>query len=129
MPKHRLVINHVGDLIQLSWQRGNAIPRFAPPTPFIHPFDEKILEELCWYLEEYLQFPYGIEPQKAKQIENKFQDLGQKLYELVFLSNEKAREFFQEATRERLEFCEIAISSEDPAVLNLPWELLYSPDY
>ncbi|NES03617.1 MAG: tetratricopeptide repeat protein [Okeania sp. SIO2F4] len=130
MAKNRLVINHVGDTIQLSWQRGQANPRFAPSVTFHQPFDEQALTDLRWYLEEYLAFPYGIFPDKAQNIiEPKLQEWGQQLFELVFRSNEKTREFFQEATRERLEFCEIAISSEDPVVLNLPWELLYSPDY
>ena len=130
MAKNRLVINHVGDTIQLSWQRGPVNPRFAPSVTFNQPFDEQALTDLRWYLEEYLAFPYGIFPDKAQNIiEPKLQEWGQQLFELVFRSNEKAREFFQAATMERLEFCEIAIYSEDPVVLNLPWELLYSPDY
>lgn len=103
--------------------------RFAPAVPFEHPFNEETLGELRWYLEEYLRFPYGIEPEKAAKVEQKFQVWGQQLFELVFRGSEKAREFFQEATRERLEYCEIGITSDDPNVLNLPWELLYSPDY
>jgi hypothetical protein len=129
MVKNRLLISHVGDSVHLSWQRGQAVPRFAPQVTFEHPFDEQALASLRWYLEEYLRFPYGIEPEKAAKVEQKFQIRGQQLFELIFRSSEKAREFFQEATRERLEYCEIGITSDDPTVLNLPWELLYSPDY
>jgi tetratricopeptide (TPR) repeat protein len=129
MVKNRLLINHVGDSIILSWQRGLSVPRFAPAVLFDHPFDKEALADLRWYLEDYLHFPYGIEPEKATKIEQKFQVWGQQLFELVFRSNEKAREFFQEATREGLEYCEIGIASDDPKILNLPWELLYSPDY
>ncbi len=130
MAKNRLVINHLENTIQLSWQRGLTNPRFAPSVTFNQPFDERALTDLRWYLEEYIDFPYGIFPDKAQNIiEPKLQEWGQQLFELVFRSNEKGREFFQEATRERLEFCEIAIASENPVVLNLPWELLYSPDY
>lgn len=105
------------------------MPRFAPTGSFEHPFDEETLGELRWYLEDYLRFPYGIEPDKAAKVEQKFQVWGQQLFELVFCSSEKARGFFQEATRERLEYCEIGINSDDPRVLNLPWELLHSKDY
>ena len=46
MAKNRLVVNHIKDSIQLSWQRRQAVPRFAPPVPFKHPFDENALSEL-----------------------------------------------------------------------------------
>lgn len=72
MAKNRLVIHHAGDSIHLSWQREQAMPRFAEAVLFEHPFDEKTLGELRWYLEDYLRFPYGIEPDKAAQVEQKF---------------------------------------------------------
>ena len=129
MAQNSLRINHDADSIQLFWQRGNSMPRPAPPVIFEHPFDSKVLADLRWYLEEYLRYPYGLEPENAKKIEQKLQAWGQQLFDLVFRSNDKAREFFQEATRAGLDKCEISIISDNPAVLNLPWELLFTPDY
>ena len=129
MAQNRLLINHEQDSIQLSWQTGQAAPRFAPAISFERPFDTQVLAELRWYLEQYLRYPYGIEPERAAKIEQKFRDWGQQLFTLVFSRTEEAREFFQEAIREGLENCEIAIASDNPAVLNLPWELLYSPEH
>ena len=126
MAENRLLVNHEQDSIQLSWQPKQAAPRFAPAIPFEHPFDTKALSDLRWYLEGYLSYPYGIYPDDAVKIEQKFQIWGQQLFDLVFSRTQEAREFFQEATREGLEQCEIAIASDNPAVLNLPWELLYS---
>jgi len=127
MARNCLRINHEGDSIQLSWQRGQSNPRPAPSVTFTHPFDEQALADLRWYLEEYLRWPYGIFPDNAAKIEQKFQDWGEQLFELVFRSSEKAREFFQAATYEGLHQCELVITSDSPEVLNLPWELLYSP--
>ena len=129
MAENSLRINHVDDSIQLSWQRGNSMARSAPTVTFKHPFDSKVLADLRWYLEEYLRFPYGLEPENAKKIEQQLQAWGQQLFDLVFRSSDKAREFFQEATRAGLDKCEISIVSDNPAVLNLPWELLFTPDY
>src|SRR6476661_2341409 len=129
MAENSLRINHVDDSIQLFWQRGKSMPRSAPPVTFEHPFDSKVLADLRWYLEEYLRFPYGLEPENAKKIEQQLQAWGQQLFDLVFRSSDKAREFFQEATRAGLDKCEISIVSDNPAVLNLPWELLFTPDY
>ncbi|MGV0108028.1 hypothetical protein NSTCB13_06939 [Nostoc sp. DSM 114160] len=124
-----LRITHQGETIQLSWQRGYESPRLAPEVAFQQPFDEENAAELRWYLEDYLQFPYGIFPDNAAKIEQKLQQWGQELFELVFRSTEKGREFFQEATRDGLDKCELGIISDNAKVLNLPWELLYSPDY
>jgi tetratricopeptide (TPR) repeat protein len=127
MARNCLRINHEGDSIQLSWQRGQSNPRPAPSVRFTHPFDEQALADLRWYLEEYLRFPYGLAPDNAAKIEQKFQGWGEQLFELVFRSSEQTRAFFQEATREGLNQCELVITSDSPEVLNLPWELLYSP--
>ncbi|MBE9210660.1 tetratricopeptide repeat protein [Nostoc sp. LEGE 06077] len=129
MAQNWLRITHQDDKIQLSWQRGYKSPRFASEVTFQQPFDEENAAELRWYLEDYLKFPYGIFPDNAVKIEQKLQHWGQELFELVFRSTEKGREFFQEATREGLDNCELVIISDNAEVLNLPWELLYSPDY
>jgi tetratricopeptide (TPR) repeat protein len=127
MARNCLRINHEGDSIQLSWQRGQANPRPAPSVMFTHPFDEQALADLRWYLEEYLRFPYGLAHDNAAKIEQKFQDWGEQLFELVFRSSEKTWEFFQAATYDGLHQCELVITSDSPEVLNLPWELLHSP--
>ncbi|NJM74395.1 MAG: CHAT domain-containing protein, partial [Scytonema sp. RU_4_4] len=126
MAKNCLRIAHQGETIQLSWQRGQASPRFADTVTFEHPFDQQALTDLRWYLEKYLRFPYGLAPDKAAKIEQRLQTWGEQLFELVFRSSEKAREFFQAATYDGLHNCELVITSDDPTVLNLPWELLYS---
>ena len=126
---NRLTVNHTGNQIQLFWQRGNSVARATEPVNFSHPFNTEVLAEIRWYLEEYLAFPYGIEPDKASALEQKLQGWGEALFNLIFCSNEKGRQFFQEATRDGLQQCELGISSEDPQLLNLPWELLYCSDY
>jgi hypothetical protein len=118
---NRLTIQHTENRVQLLWQKGNSIPRYAEPVPFSHPFDNEALAEIRWYLEEYLKFPYGIEPEKANALEQKLQAWGEELFNLAFRSTEKGRQFFQEATREGLQQCELGIASEDPEILNLPW--------
>ena len=127
MSEHRLLITPAEDTVHVSWQRGQAPPRSTQPVPFEHPFESKTLERLRWYLEDYLSFPYGLEPEKAVQVEQQFQHWGQQLFESVFHSSEESRKFFQEATRAGLDRCEIGIVSDNPGLLNLPWELLYAP--
>jgi hypothetical protein len=60
MMKNCLRITHQGETIQLSWQHGQSTPRFANTVKFEHPFTQKVLEDLRWYLEDYLSFPYEL---------------------------------------------------------------------
>jgi hypothetical protein len=46
----------------------------------------------------------------------------------VFPKESKAWEFWLEATRLGLDRCELGISSEEAKILNLPWELIYTPE-
>ncbi|MBE9033125.1 tetratricopeptide repeat protein, partial [filamentous cyanobacterium LEGE 11480] len=128
--RNRLRIKVDGEQLRLSWRRGqDEDARSASPVDFAHPFDQAALDELRWYLEQYLQFPYGLEPERAGRLEQQMQVWGRQLFDLVFRGSEKARDFFQEATRSGLDTCELAVSCDNPAVLNLPWELLYNEDY
>lgn len=128
MVNNRLLVSHEASQIQLFWQRGSAISRTAPPVIFQHPFDDRVLGDLRWYLEEYLSYPYGIASQRAERIEQQLKEWGEALFQLVFPKESKAWEFWLEATRLGLDRCELGISSEEAKILNLPWELIYTPE-
>lgn len=126
---------HVTDLgnghVQVSWQRGKAIPRQYPrPIPFADPLTVESRSELRWYLEDFLQFPYGAERWRAEQIEKRMAEWGESLFKQVFAKADldpDPRGLYQEAVREGLERCELCITSEDSAFLNIPWELIRDP--
>lgn len=126
---------HITDLgngcVQVSSRYGDAIPRqHLSPIPFSDPLNEQDKSELRWYLEEYLQFPYGAERWRAEQVERKMAEWGESLFSQIFFkrqSDPDPRSFYQEAVREGLEQCELCVSSEDPVFLNIPWELLKDP--
>ncbi|MEW6262724.1 MAG: tetratricopeptide repeat protein [Thermodesulfobacteriota bacterium] len=116
--------------IQVAWQRSRDVPRLSPAFAFTSPFTLEDRRELRWYLEEYLRFPYGAEEDHARRVENLMADRGEELFKEVFIKTEDdpdPRTFYREAISEGLENCELSVSSEDPAFLNLPWELLRDP--
>jgi tetratricopeptide (TPR) repeat protein len=129
MKKNKLFIRHSNNSLQVAWQYGQTVLEFSPLIPFDYPFEPETLEKLRWYLEDYLRYPYGIYPEEAVKIEQQFQVWGQKLFELTFCSSNDAWELFQNAVSQGLEQCEIVIVSDNPTFLNLPWELLYSPEH
>jgi len=113
--------------IEVGWRRGNDLPRHYSPIPFEDPLTVEDRAELRWYLEEYLQFPYGAEESHAHRVEDKMAEWGEALFSQVFPKLEAdpdPRGFYQEAVRAGLDQCELCFSSDDTEFLNIPWELI-----
>jgi hypothetical protein len=116
--------------IQLSWQRGESALRQYQPSSFADPLTPEDRQDLRWYLEEFLRFPYGAERWRAEQIQQRMEAWGEALFNQVFVSGDARadpRAFYQEAVREGLDGCELCIGSDDPTFLNIPWELIRDP--
>jgi hypothetical protein len=116
--------------VQISWQTGNSVPRPCGPIRFEGPLTVADHVELRWYLEDYLQFPYGAERYRAAQVEQKMDQWGEALFAQVFAkltTDPDPRAFYQEAVRTGLEECELCIVSDDHVFLNIPWELMRDP--
>jgi tetratricopeptide (TPR) repeat protein len=129
-----LNILHIKDVgnsqIQFMWQRGNSLPiQHSHLISISNPLSPEDKEELRWYLEDYLIYPYGFEF-RAQKVENKMIQWGESLFQMVFIKSQEdpdPRGMYQEAVREGLENCELCISSNDPSFLNIPWELIRDP--
>lgn len=117
--------------VGVAWQNGDhRVPQFTERVPFNHPFDEEVLESIRWYLEDYLTENISDQRErKARNVEKKMKECGKSLHNLLFLQNHRAVTVFHEAVRGGLDKCEMIVSSDDPAVLALPWELIYCDDY
>jgi hypothetical protein len=116
--------------ITISWQRGNSPPKSYQPIPFEDPLNTEAHSELRWYLEDYLQFPYGAESYRAQKIEEKMTTWGEALFKQAFPAGSTGANpsiIYQEAVRDGLRDCELCISSDNPDFLNIPWELIYDP--
>jgi hypothetical protein len=117
--------------VQVSWRQGNDVPRVYPDDlPFSDPLTEADHAELRWYLEDFLQFPYGAERDRALALEKRMAGWGEALFEQVFpkaAGDPDPRGFYQEAVREGLRSCELCISSDNEEFLNIPWELIRDP--
>ncbi|MFC1713674.1 tetratricopeptide repeat protein [Candidatus Poribacteria bacterium] len=117
--------------VQVSWHRGNQIPRhYQRPIPFADPLDEEARKELRWYLEEYLDFPYGAERNRAERLEQRMGEWGESLFNQIFIHEESEsnpRIFYHEAVRDGLEQCDLCITSEESTFLNILWELIRDP--
>jgi tetratricopeptide (TPR) repeat protein len=94
---------------------------------FTNPIKDKDLRDLQWYVETYGAHSLGDpDDTEAARIKGLLPVWGKALFEAVFKEREATRRFnsFQDnADEARL----LTISTEHPAILVLPWELLHDP--
>ncbi len=117
----RLVVDLGGDgqAKVLSWPDGG-LPEEVSRAPLAWPLDADAVEDLRWYLEDYLQAPYGVWEDRGPAIQDKLPGWGDQVFASVFGSG-PARDAYQRARDRNLE---LVFRSADPGMLGLPWELM-----
>lgn len=100
------------------------------PEPTAFPVEghtaKKLLPELRWYLEDYLQAPFGAFPELAERIAETLQKWGAKVFDTLFTGC--ARDWYQDVGRQNFQDFRIKINSDSPEIMFWPWEALYSQD-
>lgn len=82
--------------------------------------------ELAWYLESYLDYPFGPNQQRAERVLEALGQWGRQAFGLLF-GEGQARDFYRDATRDGHEQLHLIIASDDAHVLSWPWEVLEDP--
>ncbi len=125
-----LELTDVGEgRLDVAWRHAGQTSRSAP-VPFTDALTAEDHESLRWYLEEYLTFPYGAEESRAQAVQEKMRTWGTALFEQIFVAPQGSpspRDYYTLAVQHGLEQCELSVSSDDTAVLSIPWELLHDP--
>jgi len=85
-----------------------------------------LIRELAWYLETFLDYPFPPRTEQAEQVVEALGDWGTQAFNALFGSREAGR-LFDDATREHYADLRLRIMSEDPMVLQWPWEALRDP--
>ena len=91
---------------------------------FANPFTDKDRKDLSWYVETYGSRSLEGDEQEAERILLRLPVIGKALFKGVF-GHEAARRLFNYFQEEEGETRLLTISSEHPAILGLPWELLH----
>ena len=103
---------------------------FGPEQPFTPPLSIPDFEDLRFYLEDYAQLPVGEFAVRGERVEReKLTAWGEALYEAIFSGNpERGKAYLRaQLAAEGGEAVEVAIRSNDPRFLALPWELMKAP--
>ncbi|MCH5352212.1 MAG: hypothetical protein J1E06_01955, partial [Acutalibacter sp.] len=111
----------------MDMKRTAAIPL---PQPVSFPIEghpaKQFLPELRWYLEEYLQTPFGAYQQLAESVAETMCTWGATVFDALFTGY--ARDWYQDAKRKNFEGFRIKITSDSPEIMSWPWETLHSRD-
>ncbi|HEV3292799.1 MAG TPA: CHAT domain-containing protein, partial [Streptosporangiaceae bacterium] len=103
----------------LSWLDGE-LPQEVSRSPLVWPLDAAALEELRWYLEDYLLAPFGVWEDRGPDVQEKLAGWGNLVFGSVFGTG-AARDAYQRARDRGLE---VVFRSAEPGLLGLPWELM-----
>ncbi|MFF3714193.1 tetratricopeptide repeat protein [Streptomyces phaeochromogenes] len=122
-----LDVDEDGRVSVSAWRAGETLPnRVGDPVPLVWPLDGPALEELRWYLEDYLRAPFGVYGERGPRVEAQFPKWGAQVFEAVFGSG-PARDAYTRA-RARGGPVEIVVRSGTAQHLGLPWELMADPE-
>ena len=113
--------------VQLRWTDGD-LQETAPPVTFQLPLNHSDQSEIGWYFRSFLQDPFGPSRTRADAVEERLRNLGRLLFEVVFRGSPEAGAAFSRAGSEGLSECQLAIVSDRPEFLSLPWELMNDPE-
>lgn len=89
-------------------------------APLTWPLDGEALEDLRWYLEDYLLAPFGVWEDRGPAVQGKLAGWGKQVFASVFGSG-PARDAYLRAQDRGLE---VVFRSAEPGLLGLPWELM-----
>jgi tetratricopeptide (TPR) repeat protein len=108
-----------GQVEVLAWL-GGGLPEPVSSVPFAWPLDADALEDLRWYLEDYLLAPFGVWEARGPAVRGKLTGWGDEVFTAMFGTG-PARDAYQRARDRGLE---VVFRSNVPGLLALPWELM-----
>ncbi|MCX5801141.1 MAG: tetratricopeptide repeat protein [Candidatus Eisenbacteria bacterium] len=127
MPNRLIVQEQAGRIRVFLHRKGQVSPeQFGTELSFSSPLTQENLEDLRWYLEEYLRAPFAVWENRGLAIQTELRRWGEQLFEAVFGTGKPGRDAYVQA-RESRRF-DLWLQSSSPAFLGLPWELLHDPE-
>jgi tetratricopeptide (TPR) repeat protein len=107
------------------WLDGDDLPSAGEPFELTWPLDADALEDLRWYLEDYLVAPFGVYGERGPKVQARLTDWGTVVFGAVFGSGPARDAYIR--LRARSDAVKLIFRSSSPELLGLPWELMRDP--
>jgi tetratricopeptide (TPR) repeat protein len=122
----RLLVDLSGDgrVSVGTWLDGE-LPESGASCQLTWPLDDDALEDLRWYLEDYLRAPFGVYGDRGPQVEAALAGWGRAVFSAVFGAGPARDAYLRVRARQRP--AEVVFRSSSPGLLGLPWELMADP--
>lgn len=111
--------------VSVRWDGVDVAEAVGEPVEWASPLGATELEELRWYLEDYLRAPFAVYEERGALVEAALPRWGEALFSSVFGAGE-ARDAYV-AVRSRGSAAQVVLRAADERALGLPWELLRDP--
>ncbi|HXL92093.1 MAG TPA: tetratricopeptide repeat protein [Streptosporangiaceae bacterium] len=95
------------------------------PSELAWHLDDGALDDLRWYLEDYLRAPFGVYGERGPQVEARLAGWGEAAFAAVFGAGAGRDAYVR--MRAQQGDAELVFRSRSPALLGLPWELMRDP--
>ena len=102
--------------------------RVAPAVSFDIPLESSENPDIGWYFQEYLDDPSDTTKSRAEGVESRLRNTGHRLFEVVFQSNQEAKDIYTAVCADDLNDYQLVVTSSSPSFLSQPWELLHEPE-
>lgn len=128
VPDRLLVdIDRAGRARVSAWLEG-ALPEPVGDVELACPLTSDELEDLRWYLEDYLRAPFGVYEDRGPQIADRLPAWGHRIFTSLFASSKPRDAYVAIRTRaSQGGWPELVVRSEHAGWLAVPWELLADP--
>ncbi|HXP18397.1 MAG TPA: hypothetical protein VN840_02010, partial [Streptosporangiaceae bacterium] len=122
----RLVVDAGGDgRVRVEWAPEGGLQETVTEVPLEWPLDGEALEDLRWYLEDYLRAPFGVYEERGPRVQERLAGWGGEIFGSVF-GGGPARDAYVGARRSGRPV-EVVFRSDAAGVLGWPWELMADP--
>jgi tetratricopeptide (TPR) repeat protein len=130
-PPMPLILRHVpaSDPAKFQVEFGGVV---APAVEVMPPSRVKVaggvhlLTELTWYLEQFLDYPFPPETERAERLQRALKQWGQDAFQALFETRDGIRAF-DAAKSDGYDKLQLQVVSDAPEVLDWPWEALHDP--
>lgn len=125
-----LDVSSDGTVSLQEWPTGEFPSPVGHVAPLTWPLRRADLEELRWYLEDYLEAPFGVYEERGLQTAGQLREWGERIFDVAFSVGPRRDAWVR--CRARAEAVagrsvEVLVRSASAEYLSLPWELLTDP--